>query len=492
MYGTGAAVPALIAAGVAGDDARIRRAVRWLDSHQNADGGWGEDLRSYVDAEWRGRGHSTASQTAWALLALVAAGEAGSASTRRGVEWLVDTQRPDGTWDEPWFTGTGFPWDFTINYHLYRLVWPVMALGRYVRADGRDAAMTRRPSPRPGPPPRRGPGPQDATSRARGWSAPAPGSSRRRHRSGKHRRQSRRRRRGGRGGRPGRTAWRRATWWWPTVSSTSAATPCRLASIGAPLVAAALRRRGLTVRVGPIVSTPHLVKGPERRASLAATRGARRRHGERRLARACPGTTPVTVIRAISDTTDAICLSPAIIRGGWRALVSLRAATPALRGLGRRGRPAAVLLAGPRSFCAGVERAIQAVERALERFGTPVYVRRQIVHNRHVVSRPGGARAPSSCTSSTRCPTGPQWSSPPTASPRRCAPKRRGEACRSSTPPARWSGRSTTKCTVSRLAATRSCCIGHAGHDETEGTLGEGPGISLVEDAADVAALQVR
>ncbi len=136
VYGTGAAVPALIAAGVTGDDARIRRAVRWLDSHQNADGGWGEDLRSYVDPEWRGRGHSTASQTAWALLALVAAGEAGSASTRRGVEWLVDTQRPDGTWDEPWFTGTGFPWDFSINYHLYRLVWPVMALGRYVRAAG--------------------------------------------------------------------------------------------------------------------------------------------------------------------------------------------------------------------------------------------------------------------------------------------------------------------------------------------------------------------
>jgi squalene-hopene/tetraprenyl-beta-curcumene cyclase len=136
VYGTGAAVPALIAAGVPGDDARIRRAVRWLDSHQNADGGWGEDLRSYVDPEWRGRGQSTASQTAWALLALIAAGGVGSASTRGGVKWLVDTQRPDGTWDEPWFTGTGFPWDFSINYHLYRLVWPVMALGRYVRAAG--------------------------------------------------------------------------------------------------------------------------------------------------------------------------------------------------------------------------------------------------------------------------------------------------------------------------------------------------------------------
>jgi squalene-hopene/tetraprenyl-beta-curcumene cyclase len=118
-------------------DSRIRRAVDWLEHHQNSDGGWGEDLRSYVDDGWRGRGQSTASQTAWALLALIAAGEARAASARRGVDWLAASQRPDGTWDEPWFTGTGFPWDFNINYHLYRLVWPVMALGRYVRSAGR-------------------------------------------------------------------------------------------------------------------------------------------------------------------------------------------------------------------------------------------------------------------------------------------------------------------------------------------------------------------
>ncbi len=74
---------------------------------------------------------SNASQTAWALLALVAAGERGSAC-ERGVAYLVDNQRPDGTWDETWFTGTGFPGDFSINYHLYHLVFPVMALGRYV------------------------------------------------------------------------------------------------------------------------------------------------------------------------------------------------------------------------------------------------------------------------------------------------------------------------------------------------------------------------
>jgi squalene-hopene/tetraprenyl-beta-curcumene cyclase len=131
VYGTGAVVPALVAAGISPSDERIRHAVRWLECHQNPDGGWGEDLRSYVDPAWIGRGDSTASQTAWALLALLAADPA-SESTRRGVQWLVDTQRGDGSWDEPQFTGTGFPGDFYINYHLYRIVFPISALGRYV------------------------------------------------------------------------------------------------------------------------------------------------------------------------------------------------------------------------------------------------------------------------------------------------------------------------------------------------------------------------
>ena len=136
VYGTGAAVPALVAAGVPASDPRIRRAVAWLESCHNPDGGWGEDLRSYIDSSWHGRGESTASQTAWALLALLAAGEHDHPVTQAGVAWLVANQTADGTWDEPWFTGTGFPWDFSINYHLYRLVWPLMALGRYTRAVG--------------------------------------------------------------------------------------------------------------------------------------------------------------------------------------------------------------------------------------------------------------------------------------------------------------------------------------------------------------------
>jgi squalene-hopene/tetraprenyl-beta-curcumene cyclase len=132
IYGTGAAVPALVGAGIQVSDEPIRRAVRWLEDRQNSDGGWGEDCRSYDDPTWIGRGESTPSQTAWALLALDAARER-SLPVRRGVRWLVDTQLPDGSWDEPQFTGTGFPGDFYINYHLYRLVFPVMALARCAR-----------------------------------------------------------------------------------------------------------------------------------------------------------------------------------------------------------------------------------------------------------------------------------------------------------------------------------------------------------------------
>ena len=133
LYGTGATVPALVEAGIPRDHAAIRRAIGWLEACQNDDGGWGEDPRSYEDAGWRGRGVSTASQTAWALLALLAAGERG-VPVERGVAWLAATQRDDGDWSEPEFTGTGFPRDFYINYHLYRLNFPLMALGRFLGA----------------------------------------------------------------------------------------------------------------------------------------------------------------------------------------------------------------------------------------------------------------------------------------------------------------------------------------------------------------------
>ena len=134
VYGTGVAVFVLVVAGVSADDPRLTRAIRWLVDHQNPDGGWGEDLRSYDDPAWHGRGRSTPSQTAWALLALLAVGDRGDV-TQRGAGYLAAVQRADGTWDEPEFTGTGFPGDFYINYHLYRQVFPVMALGRYLRGD---------------------------------------------------------------------------------------------------------------------------------------------------------------------------------------------------------------------------------------------------------------------------------------------------------------------------------------------------------------------
>jgi squalene-hopene/tetraprenyl-beta-curcumene cyclase len=133
LYGTGAALPALIRAGVDPSHPAIRRAAGWLEACQNQDGGWGEDLLSYKEAAQRGRGTSTASQTAWALLALLAA-DGASDAIERGIRWLVRTQREDGGWEEPQFTGTGFPGDFFIKYHLYSLHFPVMALGRYVRS----------------------------------------------------------------------------------------------------------------------------------------------------------------------------------------------------------------------------------------------------------------------------------------------------------------------------------------------------------------------
>ncbi|MBA2535919.1 MAG: squalene--hopene cyclase, partial [Actinobacteria bacterium] len=138
VYGTAAALPALAAAGIGPDHPAMRRAVAWLKRVQNANGGFGEDLRSYEDGEkgsaWRGRGSSTPSQTAWGLLGLVAAGEASSRAARQAVGYLVETQRDDGDWDEELFTGTGFPRDFLIRYHLYRIVWPVLALARVKQA----------------------------------------------------------------------------------------------------------------------------------------------------------------------------------------------------------------------------------------------------------------------------------------------------------------------------------------------------------------------
>jgi squalene-hopene/tetraprenyl-beta-curcumene cyclase len=131
LYGTGAALPGLEACGVPYDHPAMRRAVAWLDSVQQEHGGFGEDIRSYADPAWRGRAtFSTPSQTAWALLGYVSAGNAEVESARRAADYLCAVQRGDGDWDEAHFTGTGFPLDFMIRYHLYRITFPLLALGR--------------------------------------------------------------------------------------------------------------------------------------------------------------------------------------------------------------------------------------------------------------------------------------------------------------------------------------------------------------------------
>jgi squalene-hopene/tetraprenyl-beta-curcumene cyclase len=130
IYGTGAAVPALEACGIPPEHPSMRRALRWLDAVQQPDGSFGEDIASYGDGSYRGRGAATPSQTAWALLAYASGGAAEGLSTRRAAEYLLRVQRPDGDWDEQHYTGTGFPLDFMIRYHLYRLTFPLLALGR--------------------------------------------------------------------------------------------------------------------------------------------------------------------------------------------------------------------------------------------------------------------------------------------------------------------------------------------------------------------------
>ena len=133
LYGTGAVVPALIAAGISPRHPAVRRAVAWVEAHQNDDGGWGEDLRSYRDPGYRGRGHVQCQPDRLGPPGPPGRGRAWSGGANGAWTFSSGRQRADGTWDETWFTGTGFPGDFYINYHLYHLVFPVMALGRYVR-----------------------------------------------------------------------------------------------------------------------------------------------------------------------------------------------------------------------------------------------------------------------------------------------------------------------------------------------------------------------
>jgi squalene-hopene/tetraprenyl-beta-curcumene cyclase len=132
IYGTWSVLCALNAAGIDPASAEVRRAVEWLLSIQNPDGGWGEDGESYrLDYNGYQQASSTASQTAWALLGLMAAGEAHHSAVARGIDYLLRTQGKDGLWSEARFTATGFPRVFYLRYHGYPKLFPLWALARY-------------------------------------------------------------------------------------------------------------------------------------------------------------------------------------------------------------------------------------------------------------------------------------------------------------------------------------------------------------------------
>jgi squalene-hopene/tetraprenyl-beta-curcumene cyclase len=133
LYGTWQVLRGL---GAIGEDMQkpwVRRAVRWLLRHQNPDGGWGESMRSYEEPRHKGEGASTPTQTAWALMGLMAAGKVNAPAVRQGAQYLLRRQTKDGTWEQPEWSGTGFPRVFYLNYHGYRHYFPLMALGQYTR-----------------------------------------------------------------------------------------------------------------------------------------------------------------------------------------------------------------------------------------------------------------------------------------------------------------------------------------------------------------------
>ncbi|MGF1481342.1 MAG: squalene--hopene cyclase [Cyanophyceae cyanobacterium] len=136
IYGTSGALSALAKIAPQMSKHAIQKGAAWLVGCQNPDGGWGETCRSYNDPSLKGQGTSTASQTAWALIALLAARKAAKVpppTIERGIKYLLATQHSDGTWNESEFTGTGFPGHFYLKYHLYQQYFPLLALSQYVQ-----------------------------------------------------------------------------------------------------------------------------------------------------------------------------------------------------------------------------------------------------------------------------------------------------------------------------------------------------------------------
>jgi 4-hydroxy-3-methylbut-2-en-1-yl diphosphate reductase len=258
----------------------------------------------------------------------------------------------------------------------------------------------------------------------------------------------------------------------------------------APLLAGELRRAGLPVRTGPVVSVGRLRHGRER-ARLVHP-GALAVDLESAWLAAAAGERPVAVIRAISDTPRRPLHSPAALASGLRALRSLRAAGPVLSRWAAAAGQRRLLLAGPRSFCAGVDRAIEIVEKVLDRQGPPVYVRKQIVHNTHVVAdleRRGAVFV----DELSEVPDG----ACVVFSAHGVSPAVRQEAARRGLNAVDATCPLVSKVHVeARRFATEGylvALIGHAGHEEVEGTLGEAPGaMALVETTDDVARLRPK
>jgi squalene-hopene/tetraprenyl-beta-curcumene cyclase len=136
IYGTWQAITGLVEVGVPRDDPAVLAGAKWLLAHQQSCGGWGESPNTYEHPELRGQGPVTASQTAWAVLGLIAAGMADHPAVLRGVRYLAETQNADGAWEESQFTGTGFPRVLYIRYHYYPIYFPLMALSQWARHAG--------------------------------------------------------------------------------------------------------------------------------------------------------------------------------------------------------------------------------------------------------------------------------------------------------------------------------------------------------------------
>ncbi len=131
IYGTMQVLRGLEAMGTDHHEPYVQQAAEWIRMVQNPDGGWGETCGSYDDPNTKGIGPSTPSQTAWAVMGLLAANDTRSDSVAKGIAYLLKTQKKDGSWDEPWYTGTGFPRVFYLMYHMYRQYFPLIALTTY-------------------------------------------------------------------------------------------------------------------------------------------------------------------------------------------------------------------------------------------------------------------------------------------------------------------------------------------------------------------------